>query len=76
MPTEPPKKKVKKFKKGRRWWRATRLKSSYAFRPFNCMDTFTPCIFFAGFGATVFEEGLNLGTIFHNVQSHIQRNFW
>jgi hypothetical protein len=34
-------------------------------RPFDYMDITTPCIFFTEFGHTVFEKGLNLGTIFH-----------
>jgi hypothetical protein len=43
------------------WW----MLRQRQYRPFNCMDTFTPCIFFEFGHHTVFEGSHNLGTIFH-----------
>jgi hypothetical protein len=38
---------------------------AYISRPLNCIDLATASIFFTEFRHTVFEECLNLGTIFH-----------
>jgi hypothetical protein len=49
--------------------------TKWYYRPFTCMDTFTPCIFLLNLGTQYLS--LNLGTIFHKCSKQLLlKNAW